>query len=69
MKKMGAFFSYGDVRLGQGRENSKEFLRNNADLTLEIENKLRAQAEAARAPLVPVAAGVMDAEDEDEDEL
>ena len=26
-KKMGAFFSYGDVRLGQGRENSKEFLR------------------------------------------
>lgn len=42
--KRGAFFSYGDVRLGQGRENSKEFLRQNADLAVEIETVIRQKA-------------------------
>ncbi|GAB4417841.1 MAG: recombinase RecA [Anaerolineales bacterium] len=42
--KRGAFYSYGDVRLGQGRENSKEFLRENPDLALEIENIIRQKA-------------------------
>jgi recombination protein RecA len=42
--KRGAFFSYGDVRLGQGRENSKEFLRANLDLMGEIENLIRQKA-------------------------
>jgi recombination protein RecA len=41
VKKMGAFFSYGEQRLGQGRENAKEFLRDNPDLTREIESKIR----------------------------
>ena len=41
VKKMGAFFSYGEQRLGQGRENAKEFLRENPDLTREIESKIR----------------------------
>jgi recombination protein RecA len=40
-KKMGAFFSYGELRLGQGRENAKEFLRENPDLAREIELKIR----------------------------
>jgi len=39
--KSGAWFNYGDVRLGQGRENSKQFLRDNLDLADEIENQLR----------------------------
>jgi recombination protein RecA len=39
--KSGAWFSYGDMRLGQGRENSKQFLRDNPDLADEIEGKLR----------------------------
>jgi recombination protein RecA len=39
--KSGAWFSYGDMRLGQGRENSKQFLRDNPDLADEIELKLR----------------------------
>jgi recombination protein RecA len=70
VKKMGAFFSYGDVRIGQGRENSKEFLRNNPALAQEIEGKLRAAADAAARPLAPVAAGVADDDDdEDEDEV
>jgi recombination protein RecA len=42
--KRGAFYSYGDVRLGQGRENSKEFLRQNPDLALEIETIIRQKA-------------------------
>lgn len=43
VQKSGAWFSYGDVRLGQGRENSKKFLMDNIDVSLEIENKIRAK--------------------------
>ena len=39
--KSGAWFNYGEVRLGQGRENSKQFLRDNLDLADEIEKQLR----------------------------
>src|SRR5919112_3441257 len=39
--KSGAWYSYGDLRLGQGRENSKQFLRDNLDLADELEMKLR----------------------------
>ncbi len=39
--KSGAWFSYGDLRLGQGRENSKQFLRDNPDLADELELKMR----------------------------
>lgn len=39
--KSGAWYNYGDVRLGQGRENSKQFLRDNPDLANEIEEALR----------------------------
>ena len=38
--KSGAWFSYGDVRLGQGRENSKQFLRDNPDLFAEIRREV-----------------------------
>jgi recombination protein RecA len=37
VKKMGAFFSYGELRLGQGREAAKEYLRQNPELAREIE--------------------------------
>jgi len=39
--KSGAWYSYGDMRLGQGRDNSKNFLRDNPDLADEIETKIR----------------------------
>lgn len=42
--KRGSFYSYGDVRLGQGRENSKDFLKQNPDLAEEIELAIRQQA-------------------------
>jgi recombination protein RecA len=44
VQKRGAFFSYGDIRLGQGRENAKEFLRQNVDLAREVENVIRQKA-------------------------
>jgi recombination protein RecA len=39
--KSGAWFSYGETRLGQGRENVKAFLKENKELALEIENKIK----------------------------
>ncbi|MGB8981143.1 MAG: recombinase RecA [Anaerolineales bacterium] len=44
VQKRGAFFSYGDIRLGQGRENAKEYLRQNLDLMGEIEGVIRQKA-------------------------
>jgi len=44
VKKSGAFFSYGETRLGQGRENAKEFLRQNTALRDDIENNIRGNA-------------------------
>ncbi|HEY5730728.1 MAG TPA: recombinase RecA [Anaerolineales bacterium] len=49
--KRGAFFSYGDIRLGQGRENAKDFLRQNGDLMNEIENMIRQKAIAGEIAL------------------
>lgn len=39
--KSGAWYSYGDMRLGQGRENAKDFLRQNPELLMEIERKVQ----------------------------
>lgn len=40
--KAGAWFSYGDAKIGQGKENSKVFLRDNPEIAKEIENKILA---------------------------
>jgi len=40
--KSGSWFSYGDQRVGQGRENAKTFMQDNPDIANEIEEKLRA---------------------------
>ena len=42
IQKSGAWYSYGDTRLGQGKEKVKDFLRDNPELAKEIENKIRA---------------------------
>jgi recombination protein RecA len=44
VQKRGAFFSYGDIRLGQGRENAKDFLRQNLDLMNELDAVIRQKA-------------------------
>jgi recombination protein RecA len=42
VEKSGAWYSYGDERMGQGRENSKIFLKENPAVANEIEDKIRA---------------------------
>ncbi|HEY3343826.1 MAG TPA: recombinase RecA [Anaerolineaceae bacterium] len=49
--KRGAFFSYGDIRLGQGRENAKEFLKQNVELANEIETAVRQRAMGGEMPI------------------
>jgi recombination protein RecA len=44
LTKRGAFFSYGDIRIGQGRENAKDYLRGNLDMMNEIEGIIRQKA-------------------------
>lgn len=49
--KRGSFYSYSDLRLGQGRENSKDFLRQNPDLAEEVELAIRQQTLSDVLPL------------------
>jgi recombination protein RecA len=62
VQKSGSFFSYGEVRLGQGRNNAKQFLSDNPELSLEIETKVRKElgigttpSERAPEPAAPIA--------------
>ena len=41
--KAGSWYSYGDDRIGQGKENVREFLKNNPEMAAEIETKIRAK--------------------------
>ena len=41
IEKSGSWFSYDSTRIGQGRENAKEFLKNNPDMALAIEKAVR----------------------------
>jgi len=72
VEKAGAWFSYGEMRLGQGRENSKQFIRDNRDLFEEIRERVltkrMAVLQAAAAKNMPVSAKDQ-AQDQDEDEL
>ena len=51
VSKTGAWFNYGDVRLGQGREQSKEFLKSNPEVAAEIDAKLRAMSTTLEVPV------------------
>ncbi len=48
IKKSGAFFSFEETRIGQGRENAKEYLRQHQDMAQEIERQIRTTASAQR---------------------
>jgi recombination protein RecA len=52
--KSGAWYAYNGEKIGQGKDNSREFLRENPDIAFEIENKVR---EALGVPLLPSAEG------------
>ncbi len=63
VKKRGAFYSYQDLKLGQGRDKSIEFLETNPELCDEIEAKIREFAKDSDTPILQ-----FNAEDEDEDD-
>jgi recombination protein RecA len=48
LEKSGAWYAYNGEKIGQGKDNAREFLRENPELALEIENKVR---EAMGIPL------------------
>jgi len=64
VQKSGSFFSYGDTRLGQGRNNSKQFLAENPDIAQEIEDRILASLGISRdgSPIESSAPEGVDAE-------
>jgi len=61
VKKSGAWFTYDGDQLGQGRENARNFLRDNPELAREIEEKVKAQLGIGLPP-VPAPAPEPDAD-------
>src|SRR5438105_2987497 len=55
VEKSGAWFAYGGERLGQGRENAKQFLRDNPDICKTIEDRVRRELGLARDPDIAAA--------------
>ena len=53
LEKSGAWYAYNGEKIGQGKDNAREFLRENPDVAQEVENKVR---EAVGIPLLPTAA-------------
>src|SRR5437764_11334166 len=63
VKKSGAWFNVGDIRLGQGRENAKDFLRQNSDVAAAIEEQIRSN-------IISFKAGEIEgSEDEDDHDI
>ena len=56
MDKSGAWYAYNGEKIGQGRDNAREFLRENKDLAREIENKVRESLGIALLAELPVVA-------------
>ena len=54
VQKSGAWFNYGDIRLGQGRDNAKQFLKDNPEIANDIEGQIRANADKLYATRRPV---------------
>jgi recombination protein RecA len=66
VQKSGTWFSYGKDRLGQGREKARDFLKENKELALEIENKIRVAQQAGRDDInAKITADAAGAGDED----
>ena len=57
VEKAGAWYAFNGEKIGQGRDNSREFLKENPELAIEIENKVR---ESLGIPLVQVSQEVLD---------
>ena len=62
VEKSGAWYAYGGEKIGQGRDNAREFLRENPDLAREIENKVRDSLGIAALPPAMAAPAAGDGE-------
>jgi recombination protein RecA len=54
VQKSGAWYAYGDLRLGQGRENARDYLRDNPDLAAEMEQRIRQAMSLGGVPTAPL---------------
>ncbi|ULO09769.1 recombinase RecA [Paenibacillus sp. 19GGS1-52] len=68
VNKSGAWYSYEGERLGQGRENAKQFLKEHQEMALEIENKIREASNLSTIVAAPKAAEI-EAEQKEEENL
>jgi recombination protein RecA len=66
IQKSGAWYSYGDQRIGQGRENAKLFLRDNPVLLTEVEGKVKELLGMRPAAGVGAGAGVGSGDEADD---
>jgi len=57
VNKAGSWYSYGDDRIGQGKENVREFLKNNPAMAEEIEGRIRAKLLPTKADVIDITAG------------
>jgi recombination protein RecA len=69
IKKLGAFYSYGELRLGQGREKARDYLIENRDLTDELDRQIREAAKALAQSANTNARSRVEDPEEDEDPL
>ena len=67
--KSGAFFSYGDMRLAQGRDNARLYLKDHPELTAEIDRKLREELFAKKENTPEENAAIAAQQEEEEDDL
>jgi recombination protein RecA len=67
IEKLGAWYSYDGERIGQGRENARDFLKANPKIADEIENKVREKLGVKGVHVLPATAEVPDAEEEEEE--
>ncbi|OGG93222.1 MAG: recombinase RecA [Candidatus Lambdaproteobacteria bacterium RIFOXYD2_FULL_50_16] len=61
IKKSGSWYSYGDERIGQGRENAKAFLEERADMAKDLDTKVRAHFAVSELPEPPANADALEA--------
>ncbi len=66
VEKSGAWYSYGGERIGQGKDNAREYLREKPEMALEIENKVRESFGVARRGLQVIEGGKNDKSDKKE---
>jgi recombination protein RecA len=66
ISKAGTYFNYGETRLGQGRDNARQFLEENPSVYDELDKEVRARMTSARVPVAAAAAAIEEETGQDE---